>query len=294
MALLNPLHLKTVIAIGSLDKREKFVCNATGFLVGFLAKNSKDPAKRTYYIFILTNRHVFEGKDGVHLRFNTRNGKSEIVPQALKFSEKELRWLAHPNKKVDLALLNVNPQVLIEHGIDYVFFNEEMFAYQRNFSRMGITVGDEAFILGFPMGFAGVAQNFPYAKTGIISRFDRELLRGQKSFLIDSSIFPGNSGGPVILKPTNTALTNTKAVNSPYLLGAITGYLPYKEELWTHQTNPPSVVSLEREHSGLSFVVPVDYMKQIFNRWVSAKKRLEKAQESKDGQPTSPEVKTSK
>ena len=123
MALLNPLHLKAVVAIGTLDKRKRFMCTATGFLVGFLAKNSKDPAKRAYYIFLLTNRHVFEGKDGVHLRFNMRNGKSEIVPQALKFPNKELRWLAHPNKKVDLALLNVNPQILVEHGIDYIFFN---------------------------------------------------------------------------------------------------------------------------------------------------------------------------
>ena len=294
MALLNPLHLKAVVAIGTLDKRKRFVCTATGFLVGFLAKNSKDPVKRAYYIFLLTNRHVFEGKDGVHLRFNMRNGKSEIVPQALKFPNKELRWLAHPNKKVDLALLNVNPQVLVEHGIDYIFFNEETFAYQRNFDRIGVTVGDETFILGFPMGFAGVAQNFPYAKTGIISRFDRELLRSKKAFLIDSSIFPGNSGGPVILKPTNTALANTKAVSSAYLLGAVTGYLPYREELWTHQTNPPTVVSLEREHSGLSFVVPMDYVKQIFNRWIKAKKRLEKAQESNDGQPSSPEIKMDK
>lgn len=294
MALLNPPHLKTVIAIGALNRRGKFVCNATGFLVGFLARNSKDATKRQYYLFIVTNRHVFDGKDGVHLRFNTRDGKSKIISQALKFPNKEPRWLAHPNKKIDLALLNVVPQVLVDHGIDYIFFNEEMFAFQRNFNKMGISVGDDVYVLGFPMGFAGVTQNFPYAKTGIISRFDRELLRGQKAFLIDSSIFPGNSGGPVILRPTNTALTNTKAVTLSYLLGAIAGYLPYKEELWTHQTNPPSVVSLEREHSGLSFVVPIDYVKQIFNRWIKDKKRLEKAQEQKGEHPASPEVKTAK
>lgn len=294
MALLNPLHPKTVVAIGTLNKRGKFVCNATGFLVGFLAKNSKQPEKRAYYIFLLTNRHVFEGKEGMHLRFNTRNGKSKTVAQALKFPNKELRWLVHPNKKVDLALLNVNPQGLVEQSIDYIFFNEEMFAYQRNFNRMGIAVGDEVYILGFPMGLAGGAQNFPYAKAGVISRFDKELLRERKSFLVDSSVFPGNSGGPVVLKPTNTALTNTKAISSPYLLGAVSGYLPYEEQLWSHQTSPPIVVSLEREHSGLSFVVPMDYVKQIFNRWIKAKKRLEKAQEQKGEQPASPEVKTAK
>lgn len=294
MALLNPLHLKSVVAIGSLDKRNKFVCQATGFIVGFLAKNSKNPTKRAYYVFLVTNRHVFDSKDGVHLRFNLQNKKSEVVPQALKFPNRELRWLAHPNKKVDLALLNIDPQILTQHGIDYIFFNEEMFAYQRNFEKIGIAVGDDVFALGFPMGFAGIAQNFPYAKTGIVSRYDKELLRDKKAFLIDSSIFPGNSGGPVILRPTNTAIANTKAVSSAYLLGAITGYLPYREELWTHQTNPPTVVSLEREHSGLSFVVPMDYVKQIFNQWKQAKKRLEKAQEQKTEQMEQEEIKTMK
>ncbi len=246
MALLNPLHLKAVVAIGAMDKRKRFICTATGFLIGILAKNSKDPTKRTYYIFLLTNRHVFEGKDGIHLRLNMRNGKSEVVPQSLKFPNGELRWLTHPNKNVDLALLNVEPQELINHGIDYIFFNQEMFVFQRDFAKLGISVGDEVFALGFPMGFAGITQNFPYAKAGIISRYDTELLRTRKAILIDSSIFPGNSGGPVILKPTNTALSGTVAVSDSYLLGAVTGYLPYREELWTHQTNPPTVVSLER------------------------------------------------
>ncbi|MEK7589056.1 MAG: serine protease [Patescibacteria group bacterium] len=294
MALLNFLHLKTVVAIGASNKKGKFICNATGFLIGFLAKNSKNPTKRAYYIFLLTNRHVFENQDGVHLRFNTSDGKSKVIPQALKFPNKELRWLAHPNKKVDFALLNVNPQALTENAIDYVFFNEESFAYQRSFEKIGIAVGDEVYILGFPMGFAGGAQNFPYAKSGIISRFDKELLRERKAFLVDSSIFPGNSGGPAILKPTNTALNNTKAVTTPLLLGAVSGYLPYEEKLWSHQTNPPTVVSLEREHSGLSFVVPMDFAKQIFNRWLKNKKRLEKAQEQKSEQPAPPEVKTAK
>lgn len=281
MALLSPSYLKTIIAIGALDKRKRFVCQATGFFVGFLTKNSKDPAKRLYNLFILTNRHVFENKNEVHLRFNIHGGKSKIILQPLKFPNGQARWLVHPNKKVDLALLNIDAAKLKKKGIDYTFFNEEMFTYHRNFVRTGIAIGDSTYILGFPMGFAGIVQNFPYAKAGIISRFDRELLKDQKAFLIDSSIFPGNSGGPVTLEPTTSALPKTKAVATPHLIGVVSRYLPYEEQLWSHQTTPPSVVSLEREHSGLSFVVPMDYAKQIFNRWIKAKKQLAKAQKQK-------------
>ncbi len=291
MALLNPDHQKTVVAIGHMDKENNFICGATGFLVGFIAKNSKDPKKREYHLFLLTNRHVFEKRNSIYLRFNKQDGKAETVNIPLQFPSKEKKWLSHKNEKIDLALLTINPTALKHKKITFHFFNEEMFAYHQNFEEIGIAVGDETFILGFPMGIAGNVQNYPYVKSGIVSRFDNELLRGNKAFLIDSSVFPGNSGGPVILKPTPLSIGKTKAVNSAYLLGAIAGYLPYQEKLWSHQTNPPQVVSIEREHSGLSFVVPMDYVKEIYSNWLEKRKKLEN-KETPEKPLDSSEVKT--
>lgn len=71
MALLNVNQLKVLVAIGQTN-RNKFVCNATGFLIGFIARNSKDAAKRLYSIFLITNRHVFEGVDAIDLRMNKK------------------------------------------------------------------------------------------------------------------------------------------------------------------------------------------------------------------------------
>lgn len=278
MALLNINNLKTLVAIGELDKRKRFICQATGFLIGFISHNSKDPVKRSYNLFLVTNRHVFENKEGVYLRFNKISGGAEIFAQSLFFTDKEPRWLAHRNKGVDIALLNVNPQVLQQHKVDFAIFIEEMFAYYRNFRKIGIEAGDEVYILGFPMGIAGELQNYPYVKYGIISRMDEEIMKDKRAYLIDSSIFPGNSGSPVVLKPTITFLTGTSAVSQIYLLGLVSQYLPYEERLYTHQTNPPSVVSLERENSGLSYVVPMDFISQIYKNWISQRKQLERAQ----------------
>ncbi|MDI6892412.1 MAG: serine protease [Actinomycetota bacterium] len=278
MALLNPSHFKTLVAIGLKEKR--ILCaKPPVFLVGFIAKDSKNPAKRQYYVFLVTNKHVFSGdKSYVDLRFNKKDGRSEIFRQELVFPNNESRWKAHRNEKVDLAVLSVNPGILKEHNIDYQFFPEEIFSYYRNFKNIGIEVGDDVYILGFPLGISGDIQNYACAKWGIISRMDKELISKNKAFLIDSSIFPGNSGSPVVLKPTITSLAGTPAVSSAYLLGVVSGYIPYEEGLYTHQTNPPSLVSLSRENSGLSFVVPIDFVKQIFKDWISEKKRLEKAQ----------------
>ena len=277
MALLNPNHLKTLVAIG-LEKKKKFFCDSTGFLVGFIAKNSKYPEKRTYWIFLVTNKHVFEERNYVDLRFNRKHGKAEVFRQGLFFpNSKEPRWLGHKNQKVDLALLNVSPKILEQHNIDWVFFNEEMFAYFKNFKKIGIEIGDEVYILGFPLTIAGKVQNYPCVKSGTISRLDKEVLKENKSFWIDSSIFPGSSGSPIILKPSIHSLTGTKAVSRAYLLGVVSGYIPYEERLYTFQTKPPSVVSLQRENSGLSFVVPMDFVRQIFKNWIAEKKKLERA-----------------
>lgn len=211
------------------------------------------------------------------LRFNDNNGKAKLFKQDLKFPNGELRWLTHKNKGVDLALMNINPRALQDNFVEFSIFNEEMFAKHKNFQSIGIEVGDEVYVLGFPMGIAGEIQNYPYVKLGIISRFDRELIKKSKAYLIDSSIFPGNSGSPVVLKPEVASLQGTTAISQIYLMGVISSYLPYEEKLYTHQTNPPSIVSLERENSGLSFVIPMEFVKEIFSRWKKQKKKLEKA-----------------
>jgi hypothetical protein len=283
MALLAPIYLKSLVAIGDSDKKEKFICDASGFLIGFIAKNSKYPEKRRYWVFLVTNRHVFEDRDEVYLRFNKKEGGTEIFRQPLFFpNSKEKRWLAHKNKKVDVALLNVSPKILEEHGVDYFFFNEEMFAYYKQFGKIGIEIGDCVYILGFPLGIAGRSQNFPCVKWGIISRIDKEVIKKDKSFWVDSSIFPGSSGSPIILRPSIHSLTSTPAVSQVYLLGVVSKYIPYVERLYTHQTKPPTVVSLERENSGLSLVVPMDFIRQIFRRWKKERKKIEKALKQKE------------
>ena len=279
MALLNENDLKSLIAVGT-NNDGKFICNATSFLVGFIVQNSDDPAKRLYQTFLVTNRHVFNKKEKVWLRLNTSDGNVKTFEQNLHFQNGETQWLAHPDTDVDLALLNVNPSVLKSNNIVPFFISEERFAYKKNFKDIGIAVGDETFIVGFPMGIAGEEQNYPCVKAGMISRIDTEILKTKKAFIVDSSIFPGNSGGPVILKPTLTSLQGTKAVSETHLLGVISAYLPYTDTLYSFQTTPPTAVSITRENSGLSFCVPMDFVKEVYDIWLSSKKTVNEPQKN--------------
>lgn len=276
MALFNVQDLKALVLIED-KKNNKFSPIASGSLIGFLVKKVKDPTRRRYRIFLLTNRHVFDDREKIWLRFNKKGGGIARFPVRL-LSDSQLLWLTHKNKKVDIAMLTISASFLKEKQVDWLFFNEEMFAYIKNFTNIGIAIGDPLYVLGFPLGLSGVSKNYPLVRSGIISRVDKEIIREEKAFFIDAFVFPGNSGGPVLLKPTVASLKGTPAVKSVYLLGTVSSYIPYKEILYSHQTKPPSYAGISMENSGLSLVVPMDFTRQIYRDWIKSKKKMEKAQ----------------
>jgi hypothetical protein len=291
MALLHKNQIKSVVAVGSM-RQGQFVCDSTSFHIGFLMKDDPSPEKRLYHMFLATNRHVFEDRDTATFRINTDDGKHKTFETPLKDHNGESRWLAHSDPAVDLALLSVNPDIMKANGIEPLFITEELFAYANLLEGIGIAAGDDVYVLGFPMGLAGEEQNYVCVKGGVVSRIDSEIIRIRKAFIIDSSVFPGNSGGPVILRPATSALDGTKAVGKPYLLGVISGYLPFSDNLYTHQTRPPTIVSTTRENSGLSFCVPMDFAKEIYTAWLEKQKPIDEPQKNLDAAKIVDEVKT--
>jgi len=66
---------------------------------------------------------------------------------------------------------------------------------------LGISEGDSVYVLGYPMDLQNPDWHHMIIRSGIIARM-RDMLDGVNSnFLLDAPVFPGNSGGPVILKP---------------------------------------------------------------------------------------------
>lgn len=70
--------------------------------------------------------------------------------------------------------------------------------------------------------------------------------------------FPGNSGGPVIIKPEFTHIEGTKSQNESRLIGLVKSYIPYTDVAISPQTGRPRVVF--EENTGLTNVEPVDYI----------------------------------
>lgn len=103
--------------------------------------------------------------------------------------------------------------------------------------------GDGIFVLGFPVGYYEDAKNWPVVRQGVLAQIQPYLEGAARTFLIDGSVFGGNSGGPVVSIPQPTAIRGTKQFSKSALLGMVSG----------SQLAPPS-----KENADLGIVVPTD------------------------------------
>jgi S1-C subfamily serine protease len=286
LALIPPYFLDCVVAIGRMapiseggkpvlengHAKEQWDPLASGFLYGeFTGEKDKD-SKNLYRVFLVTNRHVFQGSSKLTLRFNPREAKpaKEYNLDLLKPDGKP-QWFTPADTSVDAAVIAVDMALLRKDGIRAEFFaGDTMAADTVKAKDIGVTEGDGAFVLGFPLKLVGGERNFVIVRQGGIARISDTLSGSNKTFLLDTFIFPGNSGGPVILRPELTAIANTKSQNQALLIGLVSSFQTYEEVAISQQTGRPRVVF--EENAGLANVVPVDYIKQAIAESIKAEK----------------------
>ena len=83
------------------------------------------------------------------------------------------------------------------------------------------------------------------------------------TFLIDANVFPGNSGGPVVLTPEVTAIAGTKSHAAAKLIGVVQEYLPFVDVAVSQQTG--RIRATFEENSGLSPVIPIDRVEETID-----------------------------
>lgn len=83
--------------------------------------------------------------------------------------------------------------------------------------------GDEVFTIGFPIGFQHDIKNWPAVRQGVIAQIQPYIRGTTPFFLIDASIFGGNSGSPVVTKPQAVNIQGTTKLFENRLVGMVTG-----------------------------------------------------------------------
>jgi S1-C subfamily serine protease len=260
MSLLPRGYLDTTVAIEEAQTGG-YRTIGTGFFMALDYGDRSASGAENYRLFLVTNRHVLTGRDDVVIRVNTKDGAARRVCLALGAGN-GAKWAVHPDERVDVAVVLVNARVLLEAGTELGYFRPHDVAFVSTMEALGIGPGEELFVLGFPMGMSGVERNYVIARSGMIARLDDEILAASRTFLIDAAVFPGNSGGPVIVKPTSESLAGGRPIEQAYLIGMVRSYLPYQEVAYSLQTDPPTPRMVFTENSGLADVIPMDCIKE--------------------------------
>lgn len=229
MALIPPFFLDCVVALGVDEGEGKTRWIASGFFLGDLAKPEPD-GRNIYHVALVTNRHVFGKLKHLKVRANptaTAPAK-EFSLDLVDPKTGEQCWYGHPD--VDVAVIPIAFKTLLDHGIRIgAFLSDQHVAGRAKAIELGLTEGDGVFALGFPLGLVGEERNFVIVRQGAIARIRDTLAGTSKEFLVDMSIFPGNSGGPVVSRPETTAIQGTKPQPAAYLLGIVKSYVPYRD-----------------------------------------------------------------
>lgn len=225
----------------------------TGFIVFRETENGQGK------VFLCTNKHVLNNKkelrekaDYIICWLNVKTNEGQIIGKQftlrLMDPNRLKRWKEHPDKNVDVLVFEITDLIVQNPEIEKKWADYGLFADESILSSQEITIGEEVFIIGYPLAKKQGKTNFPLVRQGIIAtqigqQFiedsiddkGKAIQKSYRGFLIDGGAIPGSSGSPVVLKPISGRLVGNSIMMNlpqPYLLGILaeTRFAPIKTE----------------------------------------------------------------
>ena len=262
MAIIPKFYKNAVVSIGVKNQNSDITWIGTGFFVTrAIDENNVHP-------FLVTNRHVLQGNSKIVIRMkekDTENLKEfeDSIIESDGSNEKPI-YVLHPQDNIDIAVLPLNTSFLIENHLDFPAFDIDSNAMTSSELRdNGFEEGSLIFMLGYTMGLVNQSSSLPICRLGCIARISKEQVQEQHNILVDIQNFPGNSGSPIISRPEIVSIQGTKNLDRSVLIGIIHSYIPYEETLINSQTG--RFVEVRSENSGLAYVHPVEYVREIID-----------------------------
>lgn len=214
----------------------------TGFL---LNAPRPDGSPRTV---LVTAGHVLDRMPGEQARIGWRtelgDGGWRFDPQPLDIREADQpKWTRHPTQ--DVAVMEIAaPEAFARAAIPLAWL-----ADSQTFDEAQVGPGDEMLSLGFPRGLSANRAGFPILRVGRIASWPLSPITAFPTFLLDFTVFPGNSGGPVFWTPTARRRASAEAVDHPYVAGVLT-----------------QEVIVQDERLGIGVVAHADYIREAIRQ----------------------------
>jgi len=196
----------------------------TGFLI---SDPTPDGRPRT---ILITANHVLEGMPGaaarVGFRFQNADGSWSYAPQPVEIRDAKGHelWTHHPSRDV-AALAITAPPAFAKAAIPLNYL-----AGDDTFTHYQVEAGDEMMALGFPRGLAANQAGFPILRAGRVASYPLAPAKIFPTFLLDFSVFPGNSGGPVFMTDQDHRHDPTGVQDPQFIAGLLTQQVELNHE----------------------------------------------------------------
>jgi V8-like Glu-specific endopeptidase len=154
-------------------------------------------AGRNFFPVLITSAHVLSvaphGPFFIAARVPDDNGSSSVA--LLEFqpsSSSEPAYVRHPQYDVAAIELPIPSEIAAQLSFPS-FVSEKAIGTAADTPH----VGDEVSVLGFPQVFPGTKGGFPVLRAGRIASYTDRPRSESGKFLLNTNVYPGDSGGPV-------------------------------------------------------------------------------------------------
>jgi hypothetical protein len=102
-------------------------------------------------------------------------------------------WKQHPSADVAVMYVSLPDNLAAE------LIPQDFLATDADFEKYEFHAGDEVFTVGYPYGLESTSFGFPVLRSGRIASHPLTPSASLKSFMVDFTVFGGNSGGPIFI-----------------------------------------------------------------------------------------------
>lgn len=257
-----------------------FDVRGTGFIYTYtpieFAQGKSDPDPKTGAIYywarnwIVTCKHCVQDTSIVAVRMDTNDGTRVYTIRASK-------WTLHPEADVAVTPFALDSDVepvpneaeadafkaLVMSSVD-----AKHTANREQIKSTGFWESTPVSMIGFPAGMnEGGRKNYPVVRAGTIAQL-QGYLDGDpehRQFLIDGSVFAGNSGGPIVVRK-GTMNSENNVLSHTVLIGMVSKAV--KVETERHDESLSGVM----ENADLVNAVTVDSINDTIRRYYTSKR----------------------
>lgn len=181
-------------------------------------------------VVLVTAAHVLEQMDQPEARIGWRtalpDGSWRFDPEPLVIRDDAggSLWTRHPDR--DVAVMEITaPEAFARAAIPLGWLADE-----NAFEIWQVGAGDELLSLGFPRGLSANRAGFPILRVGRIASWPLSPVSAFPTFLLDFTVFPGNSGGPVFWTPSARKRPGTVEPSAAFIAGLLSQEVRVNDE----------------------------------------------------------------